>query len=675
MHTTRARHALGVAVLVAVLATSATTANANSITREAVGYGTVSVSGAADCTSPASTPGGTTANVNAGTAYTCADIEAGGYDSCTTDGSGNSSCSITITASVPDPAGWRFDHWSGDCAGTDTTCHLPTSETDCDYSVKPPCHTTSLGPYEVVAHFVDTRAPTTTLATAPAQNSVVYSDTQSQTFTWSTNESTEAPTFGCKKDGGSFAGCSSGLTWSSIADGIHDFCVHGTDASGLQGVDACRHWEQETNPTASIGTHPASTTGTPNASFTYSSNKASHPADGSTLSYQCRLDGASFAACPASGKSYSLLANGQHSFQVEAVFTAALGGGAHTSSVASYTWTQADTTGPSVILGSSPEGTVNITDSRQATISFTGDEPTESQHFQCKLDDDPSGYQPCSSPVTLTGLTDGVHDFRIQGIDFLGNVGPTKTVHWDQEVTPTATITGGPADGATVSGLEASFSFTTPNTSATFECSVDGGAYAPCTSPDAVTVAAGTHTFAVRATFTSSVDGATYHGTSVSRTWTAQAPPPATTPPGPSAGGGGDSSGGAGGGSSGGGAPATGGSTTGSSQGATPSALPRIKAGVLGSFRYRGRLTLARVLEVTHAPAGATIVLSFGRTRRTIRVRRASALVLLTRYLPRRGLAPGTTLEIRVTLPGMRGIDVRYVIRRGRAPRRTVRLV
>jgi hypothetical protein len=289
-----------------------------------------------------------------------------------------------------------------------------------------------------VAHFVDTRAPTTTLSTAPASNSVVYSDNRSQSFTWSTNEDAEAPTFGCKRDGGAFSACSSGLTWTSIADGMHDFCVHGTDASGLEGADACRHWQQETNPTASVVTHPAATTGTPQASFTYTSNKAGHPADGSTLFYQCRVDTAAFTACPAGGKSYSLLANGQHTFQVEAVFTAALGGGAHTSAAASYTWTQADTTGPTVTLVDVPDAATTNTD---ATISWTGDEPDEQQTFACKLDDDPIGFQACTSPLTLTGLTEGTHHFSVQGKDFLGNIGPTETATWTVDTTaPTATL-------------------------------------------------------------------------------------------------------------------------------------------------------------------------------------------------------------------------------------------
>jgi hypothetical protein len=425
---------LAAAALVLPAAASGAVRTGAQITRGVVGYGTVHAVGdssPSDCTSPASNPGGTGANANAGTTASCTAFSSLSYEHCETvtfTGGSSTSCGIDVEAQVVDSGGWRFDHWSGDCSGTSTTCHLPTDDTECTDGDKPPCDTQNDGPYTVVAHFVDTRAPTTTFSQAPAANSVVYSDTQSQGFTWSTNEADEAPSAACKRDGGTFSACSSGFTWSSIADGIHDFCVHNTDASGLQGGDACRHWEQETNPVAGISTHPASTTGTPDASFTYTSNKAGR-SDGSTVSYMCRLDAATFAACPASGKSYTLLSNGNHTFQVEAVFTAALGGSPHTSAAASYTWTQADTTGPNVTVTSAPTDST----STSATIEWTGDQPDQDQTFQCKLDDDPSGFQPCTSPLVLTALPVGSHALRIQGRDFLGNTGATATVTWTVE--------------------------------------------------------------------------------------------------------------------------------------------------------------------------------------------------------------------------------------------------
>jgi hypothetical protein len=122
-----------------------------------------------------------------------------------------------------------------------------------------------------------------------------------------------------------------------------------------------------------------------------------------------------------------------HTFEVAAVFTAALGGGAHVSPAASFTWTQADTTGPTVTLTSAPDA---VTTSTSATVAWTGSEPSEEQTFMCKLDDDPAGFQPCTSPQTFTDLPDGAHHLYVQGRDFLNNVGPTAVAGWTVDTTP-----------------------------------------------------------------------------------------------------------------------------------------------------------------------------------------------------------------------------------------------
>ena len=66
---------------------------------------------------------------------------------------------------------------------------------------------------------------------------------------------------------------------------------------------------------------------------------------------------------------------------------------------------------------------------------------------------------------------------------------------------PETTIDSGPADGATLSSGDASFAFSSSEPDSTFWCSLDGGAYAACTSPMApATLSEGQHTFAVVAT-------------------------------------------------------------------------------------------------------------------------------------------------------------------------------
>jgi hypothetical protein len=83
----------------------------------------------------------------------------------------------------------------------------------------------------------------------------------------------------------------------------------------------------------------------------------------------------------------------------------------------------------------------------------------------------------------------------VRATDALGNVDatPASTTWTVADTTPPeTTITTAP------SGKTPSVSFAASEAS-TFECSLDGAAWAACTSPASLTVADGTHTFRVRA--------------------------------------------------------------------------------------------------------------------------------------------------------------------------------
>jgi hypothetical protein len=62
---------------------------------------------------------------------------------------------------------------------------------------------------------------------------------------------------------------------------------------------------------------------------------------------------------------------------------------------------------------------------------------------------------------------------------------------------PDTTITDGP--GNPTPAFQALFAFTSTEGGSTFECSLDGAAFAPCTSPASVNVGPGNHSFQVRA--------------------------------------------------------------------------------------------------------------------------------------------------------------------------------
>jgi hypothetical protein len=99
---------------------------------------------------------------------------------------------------------------------------------------------------------------------------------------------------------------------------------------------------------------------------------------------------------------------------------------------------------------------------------------------------------------------------------------------------PNTAITGGPAAGSTVTSQPFTFNFSSTEANSTFECSYDGAAYAPCSSPgpgstgsDTRSLGNGNHSISVRARDAAgNVDA-----TPETRQFSVFVTPPDTTPP------------------------------------------------------------------------------------------------------------------------------------------------
>jgi fibronectin type 3 domain-containing protein len=124
----------------------------------------------------------------------------------------------------------------------------------------------------------------------------------------------------------------------------------------------------------------------------------------------------------------------------------------------------------------------------------------------------------CSTPKTYTTLADGSHTFAVKAIDLAGNHSPTAASYtWTIDATPpTALIVTNPGTISNDTTPDFTFSSSEP-TGATFECSIDGAAYAACSTPKTLgALSNGSHTFAVKA-----IDTAANHSTvAASWTWT-----------------------------------------------------------------------------------------------------------------------------------------------------------
>ncbi len=136
---------------------------------------------------------------------------------------------------------------------------------------------------------------------------------------------------------------------------------------------------------------------------------------------------------------------------------------------------------PDTSLSTGPEG---LTAERSADFSFAASEFRS--RFRCRLDGPGRGdgdETGCSSPHSYSGLADGDYTFFVYARDASDNADPTPATHsFTVDATaPNTSISLGP--GAATSATSASFSFGASEAGATFECRLDGAAWASCSSP------------------------------------------------------------------------------------------------------------------------------------------------------------------------------------------------
>ena len=323
----------------------------------------------------------------------------------------------------------------------------------------------------------DVTAPETTLtAVEPDPTNDVTGD-----FAFVSSEA--GSTFECSLDGATFAGCSSPFATPALTDGPHTFAVRATDAAlNTDPSPASYGWTVDTvGPDTILTAVEPDPTNDATADFTFASDKA-----GST--FTCSVDDTPFTPC-SSPYATPALAQGSHSFGVRATDLA----GNTDLTPAAWSWTL-DTSAPNTTLTAVPP---NPTHDTTGGFSFTSTESGST--FSCSLDG--SGYNSCSSPLSIAALTQGTHTFAVRATDLAGNTDATPASYsWTVDTTaPDTSFTSTEPDPT--NDTTADFTFTSTESGSTFVCSVDGDPSAPCTSPYATpSLSAGQHTLAVTAT-------------------------------------------------------------------------------------------------------------------------------------------------------------------------------
>ncbi|KAA1395692.1 FG-GAP-like repeat-containing protein [Aeromicrobium ginsengisoli] len=354
-----------------------------------------------------------------------------------------------------------------------------------------------------IAFTVDTVAPDTEISSGPG--GLIYDRTPSFSF----SNTDGALTHECRVDDEPFTTCTSPTTTDPLSDGEHTFEVRGIDGGGnVDPTPAKRTFTIDTEIfRTGITAGPSGLTADSTPTFAFAT-----PDPNST--FECRIAPAPFEECtsPYTAPEQS---DGEHTLEVRATDSY----GNIERSPAKRTFT-VDTVAPDTTLDSGPTGTIN-----DRTPSFGFSSADTGATLECRVDG--TAFGPCASPYTTAPLGNGSHTFQARATDAAGNTDATpasRTFTVDADDTaPKTRIDSGPANITNQTSATFTFSADEP---ATFECSLDAGAYSACHSGDTFgSLDSGTHTFAVRATdLAGNVDP-----TPATRSWIVDTTPPQTT--------------------------------------------------------------------------------------------------------------------------------------------------
>ena len=370
----------------------------------------------------------------------------------------------------------------------------------------------------------ETTPPVTTIDSGPAN------PTASTTARFHFSASELGVTFDCSLDGAAFDTCVPGITYHDLAIGEHTFRVQATDAAGNEEETPVSYtWTiregDATPPETMITEAPPATSTSISATFSFWASEPARRSSARSTAPRSRPARATVT--------YNDLPAGENIFHVRARDAA----GNVDPVPAIYEWIVEDDTPPDTRdRRRSPTTRAARTTSSSSspgpttTRSSTARSRSSSSSAASTTRASPRGTT-ASSPQTYNSLSAGSHTFEVRAIDESGNVDPTPASYtWTVDITldttpPQTTIGSGPS--ATTTETSATFAFSSPDTGATFECSLDGAPYEACvTGVQYTDLAVGEHTFSVRAK-----DAAgNPDPTPATHVWTVQAPPDTTAP-------------------------------------------------------------------------------------------------------------------------------------------------
>jgi hypothetical protein len=326
---------------------------------------------------------------------------------------------------------------------------------------------------------VDMTPPETSITSGPGEGAAT-SSTQ-PTFTFASSE--DPATFACTLDDAPVQ-CGSVFTPPNpLSEGGHTLTVAATDAAGNPDpTPTTRHFTVDTiPPEATITGGPEGTTDLAAPTFTFSASEAG-------VTFRCSVDGAVPAVCESPFIVAPALADGPHTFRVQA--TDAAGNVEAAPPQRDFT---VDTLVPDTSITAGPTG---LTNDPSPTFAFESTKPGST--FACEFDG--GGAIPCDTPFQTGPLGEGAHTFSVIATDPLGHPDPTPATRDFTVDTTGPQTTLDPLPNPITNDRTPEFAFSSEQ-DATFTCAFDGRVAVACTSPfTAPPLADGFHSLRVTAT-------------------------------------------------------------------------------------------------------------------------------------------------------------------------------
>ncbi|MBK8294351.1 MAG: hypothetical protein IPK93_06120 [Solirubrobacterales bacterium] len=294
--------------------------------------------------------------------------------------------------------------------------------------------------------------------------------------------------FECSLDFTVWYDCVSGDAINDLEDGSHNFRVRANGGdSTIDPTPVETDFVIDATPTVSFTSTPNQDSGDASPSFEFDVNE---PGNTAPIDTRCKVDGpdqsGEFSPCT-SPFNLTDLNDGIYTLTVKV--TDQYG----KTSSSSFEWELA-IGGVHTFFTQKPPA---FSSNADVDFGFESDDPANT--FECDLDG--GGWAPCVSSVQLLNLGDGQHTFLVRAVTTTDpTVADPTPASWQFTIdtaTPTTTVNG------TVpvrTNQPVALTFSSNENEATFECSIDGAAFAACATPYTSPVLAdGPHTLEVRA--------------------------------------------------------------------------------------------------------------------------------------------------------------------------------